>query len=98
VFFVFLNTGPSNTAVANVSLPSVRATAFAVNILIIHALGDATSPPLIGMIAGHTNMNVGFFVVSAMMLISGLLWLAGMKSLPGDTEAVELASTKEPIR
>jgi len=33
-----------------------------------------------------------------MMLISGLLWLAGMKSLPGDTEAVELASAKEPIR
>jgi MFS family permease len=98
VFFVFLNTGPSNTAVANVSLPSVRATAFAVNILIIHALGDATSPPLIGAIAGHTNMNVGFFVVSAMMLISGLLWLAGMKSLPADTEAVELASAKEPIR
>ena len=98
VFFVFLNTGPANTAIANVSLPSVRATAFAVNILIIHALGDATSPPLIGAIAGHTNMNVGFFVVSAMMLISGLLWLAGMKSLPADTEAVELASAKEPFR
>ena len=98
VFFVFLNTGPANTAIANVSLPSVRATAFAVNILIIHALGDATSPPLIGAIAGHTNMNVGFFVVSAMMLISGLLWLAGMKSLPADTEAVELASAKESFR
>jgi MFS family permease len=98
VFFVFLNTGPSNTAVANVSLPSVRATAFAVNILIIHALGDATSPPLIGAIAGHTNMNVGFFVVSAMMLISGLLWLAGMKSLPADTEAVELASAAALVR
>ncbi len=98
VFFVFLNTGPSNTAVANVSLPSVRATAFAVNILIIHALGDATSPPLIGAIAGHTNMNVGFFVVSAMMLISGLLWLAGMKSLPADTEAVELASAAASVR
>jgi MFS family permease len=97
VFFVFLNTGPSNTAVANVSLPSVRATAFAVNILIIHALGDATSPPLIGLIAGHTNMNIGFLVVSVMMLISGLLWLAGMKSLPGDTEAVELASARELI-
>jgi len=98
VFFVFLNTGPSNTAVANVSLPSVRATAFAVNILIIHLFGDATSPPLIGLIAGHTNMNIGFFVVSAMMLVSGLFWLAGMKSLPGDTEAVELASVTDSIR
>src|SRR5881392_189625 len=28
IFFLFLNTGPSNTALANVSLPAVRATAF----------------------------------------------------------------------
>jgi MFS family permease len=97
VFFVFLNTGPSNTALANVSLPSVRATAFAMNILIIHALGDAVSPPVIGVIAGHSNMNAGFLLVSAMMLISGLLWLAGMKSLPADTEAVELASVRDPV-
>ncbi|MDP9254475.1 MAG: MFS transporter, partial [Verrucomicrobiota bacterium] len=32
VFLGFLNTGPSNAALANVSLPSVRATAFALNI------------------------------------------------------------------
>ena len=37
-------------------------------------------------------------VVSAMMLISGLLWLAGMKSLPADTEAVELASAAALVR
>src|SRR5436190_18147201 len=30
IFFLFLNTGPSNTALANVSLPAVRVTAFAV--------------------------------------------------------------------
>src|SRR5262249_35846201 len=40
IFFLFVNTGPSNTALANVSLPAVRATAFAVNILVVHALGD----------------------------------------------------------
>src|SRR6266516_661415 len=37
IFFLFLNTGPSNTALANVSQPAVRATAFAANILVIHA-------------------------------------------------------------
>jgi MFS family permease len=95
VFFVFLNTGPSNTALANVSMPSVRATAFALNILIIHALGDATSPPVIGLIAGRINMNAGFLLVSAMMLVSGLFWLAGMKFLSADTETVELASVQD---
>ncbi len=29
LFFLFFNTGPSNTALANVTLPSVRSTAFA---------------------------------------------------------------------
>ena len=93
VFLGFLNTGPANAALANVSHPSVRATAFALNILIIHTLGDAAAFVLIGFIAGHTNMNIAFLFVSAMMLLSGVLWLAGMKYLEYDTAAVENAAT-----
>src|SRR6059058_1571421 len=89
IFFLFFNTGPSNTALANVTDPSVRATAFAINILIIHALGDAAAPPLIGAVADRTNMNVAFLVVSAMMLVAGVLWLWGAKYLPSDTAAIE---------
>ena len=37
----------------------VRATAFALNILIIHSFGDAFSPPLLGAVAGRSNMNDG---------------------------------------
>ena len=48
VFCLFFNTGPSNAILANVTHPSVRATAFAVNILAIHLLGDALSPPCSG--------------------------------------------------
>jgi MFS family permease len=89
IFFLFFNTGPSNTALANVTDPSVRATAFALNIFIIHALGDAIAPPLIGAVADHTNMNVAFLLVSATMMIAGVLWLQGMKYLSADTAAVE---------
>ena len=92
VFFVFLNTGPSNAALANVVGSNVRATAFAVNILIIHALGDALSPPLLGAVAGHFDMNVAFLVVSAAMLVSGIIWLLGMKYLGADTAAAEIAA------
>jgi MFS family permease len=88
MFFLFSNTGPANTALANVTHPSVRATGFALNILIIHALGDAISPPLIGAIAGRSSMNTAFMVVSAMMLVSGIIWLFGMKHLARDTAAV----------
>jgi len=89
VFFVFLNTGPSNAALANVAPAKIRATAFALNILIIHALGDAISPPLLGLVAGRWDMNVSFFVVSFAMLISGVIWLFGMKYLAADTAAAE---------
>lgn len=93
LFFIFFNTGPANTALANVSLPSVRATAFALNILVIHALGDAIAPPVLGLVAGHTNMNIAFFALSAMMLVSGVVWLMGAKYLPADTAAVEAATS-----
>jgi MFS family permease len=91
IFFLFLNTGPSNTALANVSLPAVRATAFAANIFVIHALGDVQAFWLLGYIGGHTNMHVAFLFVSGIILLSGVAWLIGMKYLPADTAAVETA-------
>ncbi len=94
IFFLFLNTGPSNTALANVSLPGVRATAFALNILIIHALGDVPAFPAIGYIGGHTDMRVAFLFVSGMIFVSGVVWLFGAKYLAADTAAVEAASAK----
>jgi MFS transporter, Spinster family, sphingosine-1-phosphate transporter len=93
IFFLFLNTGPSNTALANVSLPAVRATAFAVNILVIHLLGDVQASWLLGYIGGHTNLHVAFLFVSVIILASGLAWLIGVKYLPEDTAAVEAAGT-----
>jgi MFS family permease len=94
IFFLFLNTGPSNTALANVSLPAVRATAFAMNILVIHALGDVQAFWLLGYIAGHTSMHVAFLFVSAIIFASGLAWLAGVKYLAADTAAVEEATAR----
>ena len=86
---MFLNTGPSNAALANVAASNIRATAFALNILVIHFFGDAISPPLLGIVAGHYDMNVAFLVISAAMLVSGVIWLFGMKYLEADTAAIE---------
>ncbi len=93
VFFMFLNTGPSNTALANVSRPRVRATAFALNILILHAFGDVLAFPSIGFVAGHTNWTLAFLCVAGVMLVSGVAWLVGAKYLPADTAVVEAAGS-----
>jgi MFS family permease len=92
IFCLFLNTGPSNTAIANVSLPSIRAMAFALNIFVIHILGDLLAFPSIGFIGGHSNIRIAFLFVTGIMFLSGIIWLAGMKFLPADTEAVERAT------
>ena len=60
----------------------------------IHLLGDAFAPPLLGLVAGHSNMNVAFFIMSATMLVAGLIWLMGMKYLGPDTATVEAASAQ----
>jgi MFS family permease len=93
VFLLFLNTGPSNAALANVSFPNIRERAFALNILIIHLFGDVAAYPTIGYIGGHTNMTVAFLVVSIVILASGVSWLVGMKYLAADTAAVEHATS-----
>jgi predicted MFS family arabinose efflux permease len=88
-FFLFFNTGPSNTILANVTHPSMRATGFALNILVIHLLGDAFSPAIIGEIADRFGgkLEPGFVVVSAFMLLGGILWLWGVRYLERDTAA-----------
>ncbi|MGV3533313.1 MAG: spinster family MFS transporter [Chthoniobacteraceae bacterium] len=96
VFFLFFNTGPANAALANVTPPDIRATAFAMNILVIHALGDAISPPLIGYVAGKSSMNAAFLMVSGMMLVASFFWLWGSRYLGADTAAIENASKAQP--
>jgi MFS family permease len=98
VFCLFFNTGPSNAILANVTHPSVRATAFAINIFVIHALGDAISPPAIGWISDHWNMNVAFMFVGLMLLVGGVLWLWGARYLADDTRrAVEAEQRGFPV-
>jgi MFS family permease len=89
-FCLLLNTGPANAVLANVTRPAIRASAFAINIFLIHLLGDAVSPSLVGWITDLAggNMNLGFTAVSVAIALSGVLWIAGAKFLAADTAAV----------
>ena len=95
VFCLFFNTGPSNTILANVTHPSVRATGFALNICVIHLLGDALSPPLLGKI-GHTSWNAAFFLVAAVMAGAGVLWFWGARYLQRDTDLAPTRLGRSP--
>jgi MFS transporter, Spinster family, sphingosine-1-phosphate transporter len=91
VFALFFNTGPTNTILANVVHPAVRASAFALNIFIIHAFGDVISPVIMGWIwdmhslERNTARDAAIGAVSVVVLIGGLLWFWGARYLQRDT-------------
>ncbi len=58
-FFLLINTAPLNAALVNSVSARIRATALAVNIFVIHLLGDAFSPTVIGYISDSSNLQMG---------------------------------------
>jgi MFS transporter, Spinster family, sphingosine-1-phosphate transporter len=93
VFLLFVNTGPANTILANVTRHQIRATAFAINILVIHLFGDAISPPAIGLIADFANLATALFIVSFLILLGGIFWIVGARHLDAETHRVTIADS-----
>jgi MFS transporter, Spinster family, sphingosine-1-phosphate transporter len=81
-FFLFLNTGPLNAAIVNAVAAPVRSTAIAINLFLIHALGDLPSPAIIGGISDHRGLRVGLSATLISMLFSGAVLMTGSKYAP----------------
>jgi MFS transporter, Spinster family, sphingosine-1-phosphate transporter len=87
-FFLFLSTGPLNTVIVNVTAPAVRAMAFAVNIFIIHALGDAVSPLIIGMLSDMSDLRSALLITPAVILLAAVLAFICSRFIAADTAKV----------
>ena len=72
---MFLSTGPINAAIVNLVLAGERATAIALSVFAIHALGDVISPPLIGAISDSVSLEQAVKVVPVAVLIGGIVWV-----------------------
>ena len=81
-FFLFLNTGPLNTAIVNSVNGPVRATAISVNLFIIHFFGDTFSPQIIGVISDRSNLSIGLGATLIFLVISCVILLAGSRVAP----------------
>jgi MFS family permease len=71
---LFVSTGPVNAAIINLTAPIERATAIALSIFTIHALGDVISPPLIGALSDATSLTQAVRIVPLAVLAAGALW------------------------
>jgi MFS transporter, Spinster family, sphingosine-1-phosphate transporter len=81
-FFLLINTAPLNAALVNSVGASVRATAVAVNVFVIHLLGDAFSPTLIGWISDRSDLKTGFAPTLVAVALSAAILLVGTRFAP----------------
>jgi MFS transporter, Spinster family, sphingosine-1-phosphate transporter len=83
---MFASTGPINSAIVNYVAPTQRATAMAFSILLMHLLGDAPSPFLVGAISTASAargtpegaaLQHAMLILPVAILLSGVVWTAG---------------------
>lgn len=82
VFLIFLGTGPVNAATVNAVSPEIRATALAGQLLLIHGLGDAISPRIIGAVSDRWNLSVGLGSTLIALIVASLIFLVGSRFAP----------------
>ena len=87
-FFLFLNMGPLNAIIVTVTRPNARSMAFAANILVIHALGDAASPALIGLASDRWGLTRALLAASAALAPAAVFCLLGLRRYDEDAERI----------
>jgi MFS transporter, Spinster family, sphingosine-1-phosphate transporter len=91
---LFLSTGPVNVVIVSVVPIGARAMAMAVSIFVIHLLGDAISPPIIGALADFLGLARAVLIVPAAVAITGFLWTA---TAAGTAEHSEVIDGRRPL-
>jgi len=95
LLLLFVNVGPLNAAMANVLPAELRARGFAVTTMLMHLLGDAASPWLIGAASDRIGLRLPVVVTGCLLAVAGVVLLWGRATLETDLIATRaLASTQ----
>lgn len=87
-FFLFLNMGPLNAVIVAVTELKSRSMAFAANIFVIHALGDAISPAIIGSVSDRMGLPSALIGASFALGLAGALCFWGMSHYDRDAARI----------
>jgi MFS transporter, Spinster family, sphingosine-1-phosphate transporter len=94
LLLLFVNIGPLNAAMANVLPADLRARGFAVTTMVMHLLGDAASPWLIGVASDSVGLRMPVLVTGAMLAVAGLVLLGARRTLERDLQG--LGAARQP--
>jgi MFS transporter, Spinster family, sphingosine-1-phosphate transporter len=78
---LFVNIGPLNAAMANVLPAELRARGFALTTMLMHLLGDAASPWLIGEASDRIGLQIPVLVSGCLLAVAGVVLLWGQRTL-----------------
>lgn len=90
-FFVFAYSGPYHAAIVDCVPLMTRSMAFAVEIFVIHALGDAVSPFLLGVISDKSSLGMAIIVSMLYLIIGGVVSIIAGNSYESDLKQVKEA-------
>jgi MFS family permease len=86
-FFIFAYSGPYHAAIVEVVPVTMRSMAFALDIFIIHALGDAISPFLLGVVSDSAGLPFAMFLAMIYLLLGGFISIAAGEAYKKDFHA-----------
>lgn len=75
-FFIFAYSGPYHAAIVETVPVTMRSMAFALDIFLIHALGDAISPFLLGVVSDAAGLKAAMFLAMLYLTLGGLVSIA----------------------
>ena len=75
MFLLFLSMGPVNTLILETAPATLRASAMALSIFMIHLFGDLWSPKIVGEISQHSSLGRGVLILPLALIPAALLWL-----------------------
>jgi len=87
IFLLFINQGVLTSVIVSVAGARRRAQAVALNIVVIHLVGDVPSPFLIGWISDLYSLKWGVSLTLAALAAGAVLIFTAMPHLPADLAA-----------
>jgi MFS family permease len=90
IMFAFLQSGPLQAAIVSTTDIKIRSMAFALNIFIIHALGDALSPTAIGKLSDMYSLKTAVLISLSFIIPAVLFCYAAGKYYNGNCSGGKL--------
>jgi len=87
LFCLFLNNGPLNAALVNVLPTTARARGVGIHVTVIHLLGDAWSPFLIGAASNAIGLRLPVLLTGTLVGVAGLILLVGRRRFARDLDS-----------